>query len=73
MAKSFREFLDEAKKSKDFEGAKQRVKIADAGAQYFDQNLQTAGEGGVPLNQQYIVANKISGPAVSLVEALALS
>ena len=68
MAKSFREFLDEAKKSKDFEGAKQRVKIADAGAQYFDQNLQTAGEGGVPLNQQYIVDNKISGPAVSLVE-----
>ena len=68
MAKSFREFLDEAKKSKDFEGAKQRVKIADAGAQYFDQNLQTAGEGGVPLNQKYIVDNKISGPAVSLVE-----
>ena len=68
MAKSFREFLDEAKKSKDFEGAKQRVKIADAGAQYFDQNLQTAGEGGVPLNQSYIIDKKISGPAVQLVE-----
>jgi len=68
MAKSFREFLDEAKKSKDFEGAKQRVKIADAGAQYFDQNLQTAGQGGVPLNQTYIERNKISGPAVQLVE-----
>ena len=68
MAKSFREFLDEAKKSKDFEGAKQRVKIADAGAQYFDQHIQTAGEGGVPLNQNYIIEKKISGPAVQLVE-----
>ena len=58
MAKSFREFLDEAKKSKDFEGAKQRVKIADAGAQYFDQHIQTAGEGGVPLNQNYIIEKK---------------
>ena len=76
--KTFRKLLDEVRK--DQQGVKERVNIAEAGSQYFDQHVDNVkqeelvgGLGGAPipvggLNQNYIRKNNISSAAVAITD-----
>ena len=76
--KTFRSLLDEVRK--DQQGVKERVNIAEAGSQYFDQHIDNVKQeeavdglaanpipaGG--LNQNYIQKKEISGAAVAITD-----
>ena len=76
--KTFRSLLDEVRK--DQQGVKERVNIAEAGSQYYDQHIDNVkqeetvdGLSGQPiptggLNQNYIKKNEISSAAVSITD-----
>ena len=76
--KTFRSLLDEVRK--DQQGVKERVNIAEAGSQYYDQHIDNVkqeetvdGLSGQPiptggLNQNYIKKNEISSEAVSITD-----
>ena len=76
--KTFRKLLDEVRK--DQQGVKERVNIAEAGSQYFDQHIDNVKQeelvgdlGGAPiplggLNQNYIRKNNISSAAVAITD-----
>ena len=77
--KTFRSLLDEVRK--DQQGVKERVNIAEAGSQYYDQHIDNVkqeetvdGLSGQPipaggLNQNYIKKNEISSAAVSITDS----
>ena len=76
--KTFRKLLDDVRKEQ--QGVKERVNIAEAGSQYFDQHIDNvrqeelvSGLGGAPipvggLNQNYIRKNNISSAAVAITD-----
>ena len=76
--KTFRKLLDDVRKEQ--QGVKERVNIAEAGSQYFDQHIDNVkqeelvgGLGGAPipvggLNQNYIRKNNISSAAVAITD-----
>ena len=76
--KTFRSLLDEVRK--DQQGVKERVNIAEAGSQYFDQHIDNVkqeetvdGLAGQPipqggLNQNYIQKKEISNAAVAITD-----